>query len=97
MSSGPTGASSRVELPALLSSAQLRLAPELQTARIRNNLIVVHNLADRRYLVVAQAQWDLLERFADGATVPAVLYAIIAENQCPPLREFYDLIAKAYE
>ncbi len=95
MSSGKTGAPS-LDLPALLSSATLRLAANLRTAETRGKLLVVKNDTDRRYLVVAHAQWELLERFARGNTVSNVLCEIISENHCPPLREFYELVVNAY-
>ncbi|MDB6127572.1 MAG: hypothetical protein JWM35_1468 [Verrucomicrobia bacterium] len=96
MSSGPTGAA-RLDLPALLSSATLKLAPDLRTTRTRGNLLAVHNPADRRYLVIPQSQWEFLELFSEGATVSSVLCEIISENHCPPLREFYELVVKAYQ
>lgn len=96
MPPGPS-APSRLELPALLSTANLRLAPELRTVRTRGNLLVVKNTTDRRYLVITLQQWPLLERFTHGSTVPDVLCDIISENHCPPLRDFYELVLSAYQ
>lgn len=96
MPPAPT-APSRLELPALLSTATLKLAPDLRTIRTRGTLLVVKNSTDRRYLVITIQQWPLLERFKDGSKVPDVLCEIISENHCPPLRDFYELILSAYE
>ena len=96
MASGSAGAP-RVDLPALLSTATLRLAPDLRTAPTRGNLLVLKNDADARYLVVAYPQWQLLERFTHGSTVSNALCEIIAGEHCPPLRDFYELVFKAYQ
>ncbi|MDB6168010.1 MAG: hypothetical protein JWM88_874 [Verrucomicrobia bacterium] len=88
---------SRLNLPALLSNAKLRLAPDLRTAEIRGNLLAVHHPRDRRYLVVTRPQWELVQRFTHAASVSDILCEVISENQCPPLREFYELVVKAYE
>lgn len=93
----PIKGTPRLDLPALLSTATLRLAPDLRTVRTRGSLLVVKNNTDRRYLVIAQQQWPLLERFARGSTVPEVLCDIISENHCPPLRDFYELVLNAYQ
>lgn len=51
---------------------------------------------DRR-LVVTPAQADLLtEGFSGYKTVPEVLVRAIAENRCPPLREFYELVVQGH-
>lgn len=90
-------AAPRLDLPSLLGTATLRLTPDLRTAPTRGNLIVAKNDADNRYLVVARAQWHYLERFARGSTVSDALCEIIAEDHCPPLRDFYELVVKAYQ
>ncbi len=96
MAPGSTGAPP-LDLPALLGTAVLRLAPDLRTAPTRGSLLAVKHDASGSLLVVARSQWQLLERFTAGCTVPEALCAIIADEHCPPLREFYALVVQAHE
>ena len=96
MATGPKAAP-RLDLPTLLGTATLRLVPDLRTATTRGNLIVVKNDSDARYLVITRPQWQLLQRFAQGRTVSDALCEIISEDHCPALREFYELVVRAYQ
>jgi CRP-like cAMP-binding protein len=96
MPSGPTSAP-HLELAVLLSTATLRLAPDVAAQRARHHLQVLKDPAGRRYLFVEAEHWPLLQQFAAGSTVPNVLCELIAENRCPPLREFYELVVAAYQ
>jgi len=80
----------------LLTVTKLRLAEDLRTAEPRADRVMVKYQPGRRYLVCTPAQWQLLQDFDRGKTVPDLLLVIIPEGRCPPLREFYELIVKAW-
>jgi len=80
----------------LLTVTKLRLAEDLRTAGLRMDRMMVKYQPGRRYLVCTPAQWQLLQDFGRGQTVPDLLLEIIPEGRCPPLREFYELIVKAW-
>ena len=80
----------------LLTVTKLRLAEDLRTAEPRIDRVMVKYEPGRRYLVCAQSQWQLLRDFGHGRTVPDLLLEIIPEGRCPPLREFYELVVKAW-
>ncbi len=88
-------AASEIDQLTLLTATKLRLSAELRTVEQRADRVVVKYQPGRRYLVCTQAQWQLLQLFAGGRTVPDLLLQIIPEGRCPPLREFYELIVKA--
>ena len=79
----------------LLTATRLFLAGELRTVELGVDRVIVKYQPGRRYLVCTQMQWQLLQGFADGRTVPDLLLEIIPNGRCPPLREFYELIVKA--
>jgi CRP-like cAMP-binding protein len=79
----------------LLTATRLFLAGELRTVELGADRVIVKYQPGRRYLVCTQMQWQLLQGFADGKTVPDLLLEIIPNGRCPPLREFYELIVKA--
>jgi len=89
-------AASEIDQLTLLTATRLCLAGELRTVELGVDRVVVKYQPGRRYLVCAQVQWQLLQGFADGRTVPDLLLRIIPEGRCPPLREFYELILKAF-
>lgn len=43
-------------------------------------------------------QWEALRAFGDkGLTVPQVLFKLIGDRRCPALREFFELVIKAFD
>ena len=81
----------------LLSSAKLRMTETLSRGQPEPNVVVLRPAGDDRRLVVTPAQADILTAdFSDYKTVPEVLARSIAENRCPPLREFYELVVQAH-
>lgn len=80
----------------VLTAQTLRLNPDLQRAEAPGNVFVVKNVPGRKYLTVSAEQWNLLRNFANPGTVPDVLRAVILNRTCVPLREFYELVLKAF-
>ncbi|MSU46254.1 MAG: hypothetical protein EXS42_03800 [Lacunisphaera sp.] len=83
------------EIATLLNQAVQRLSPEVLTAKLHTDRLVVKYPAGRRYLVLTPKQGEMLQEFGAGRTVTAVLCAAISAQRCPPLREFYELVVKA--
>ena len=79
----------------VLTAQTLRLNPHVMRADISGTAFVVKNAANRKYLTVTPEQWNLLRNFANPATVPDVLRAVILNRTCLPLREYYELVLKA--
>ena len=80
----------------LVFTAQtLRLNPHVIRADSSGPIFVVKNAANRKYLTVTSEQWNMLRNFANPATVPDVLRAVILNRTCLPLREYYELVLKA--
>ncbi len=80
----------------LVFTAQtLRLNPHVIRADSTGSIFVVKNAANRKYLTVTAEQWNMLRNFANPATVPDVLRAVILNRTCLPLREYYELVLKA--
>ena len=61
----------------VLTAQTLKLNPDLQRADTVGDVFVVKNVPARRYLTVSTEQWNLLRNFANPATVPDVLRAVI--------------------
>lgn len=80
----------------VLTAQTLKLNPDLQRADVPGDVFVVKNVPGRKYLTVSMDQWNLLRNFANPATVPDVLRAVILNRSCLPLREYYELILKAH-
>src|SRR3954470_22950736 len=83
------------DLAPLLNQAVLRLSPDLKVATLSDDRLAVKYVPGRQYLVLAPKQWEMLQAFAPGRTVPQVLCTAIAAQRCPSLREFYELVVKA--
>ena len=79
----------------VLTAQTLRLNPHVLRADASGPAFVVKNGPNRKYLTVTAEQWNLLRNFANPATVPDVLRAVILNRTCMPLREYYELILKA--
>lgn len=80
----------------VLTAQTLKLNPDLQRADVPGRVFVVKNVPGRKYLTVSTEQWNLLRNFANPATVPDVLRSVILNRTCLPLREYYELVLKAY-
>lgn len=81
----------------LLASARLRLSEGLVRRTPEADAIILRAAGRDERLVISPAQADLLENgFSGYKTVPEVLVRAIAENRCPPLREFYELVLQAH-
>lgn len=88
----PTGS---LDQAALLTTAELRLSPEVRVSDARSQRTVVKFEPGRTYLIVSPLQFRVLTDFTAPRAVPGVLLDLIAKRRCPPLREFYELIVKA--
>jgi CRP-like cAMP-binding protein len=93
MSVTPTDGVS-AELSFLLNQAVLTLCTGLDVKQVAPDRMVVKNEAARLYLIVTPVQWEILQRFKRGATVPSVLCELMAEQYDPQLRELYELVVK---
>lgn len=82
----------------LLSIVSLTLAPEYRVASYDKERVIVKYEPARGYLNLTPQQWKVLLKFQDRhATVPQVLFELISDRRCIPLREFYEVVIKAHE
>jgi CRP-like cAMP-binding protein len=88
----PDGVSA--ELSFLLNQAVLTLSTGISMKQVAPDRMVVKNEAARLYLIFTPVQWEILQRFKRGATVPFVLCELMAEQYDPQLRELYELVVK---
>jgi len=79
----------------VLTAQTLRLNPHILRADVSGAVFVVKNGVNRKYVTLTAEQWSLLRNFANPATAPDVLRAVILNRTCLPLREYYELILKA--
>jgi CRP-like cAMP-binding protein len=79
----------------VLTAQTLRLNPYIVRGEVPGSAFVIKNGANRKYLTITAEQWNLLRNFANPATVPDVLRAVILTRSSLPLREYYELILKA--
>ena len=86
-----------VDQRTLLTAASLRLSSDLRIAHTRPDRVIVKYLPGRRYLVLTPIQWHALQAFGAGKTVPGVLLALIGQRRTLPLREFYEVVVKAFD
>ena len=80
----------------VLTAQTLKLNPDLRRADVEGDVFVIKNVPARKYLTLSVEQWNLLRNFANPATVPDVLRAVILNRTCVPLREYYELVLKAH-
>jgi CRP-like cAMP-binding protein len=81
----------------LLSSARLRMGADIWRRRPEHDAVILRAKRGDRRLVITPAQESILtDGFSTGCSVPEVLVRMIAENRCPPLREFYELVLQAH-
>jgi|GEM_PF-551124 len=79
----------------LLTTERLKLGAELRRGWCSRGGFVIKNVPAQAYMTVSREQAEVLEEFADGATVPEVFARLLRERRCLPLREFYELVLKA--
>ena len=81
----------------LLSTAKLKVAPLVKGGIPRKNRLTVKNVPAATYLNINKEQLYILEQFGDGKTSQEVLLKLIQDSKAPRLREYYELILKAYQ
>ncbi|MFZ5494926.1 MAG: cyclic nucleotide-binding domain-containing protein [Verrucomicrobiota bacterium] len=94
MSDVPTGPATG-ETQVLLNQAVLHLSPDLRVSQLSPERVALKHRPAAVSLVVAPAQWRLLQEFKGGRTVAAVLCQLISDQHDPSLRELYELVVKA--
>lgn len=82
----------------LLTVVELHLAPHCRAVELSPEVVVVKLDQARRYLTLSPDQWHALRAFGDGPgrSVPQVLFKLIMDRSCIPLREFYEIVLKAH-
>lgn len=83
----------------LLTAVGLRYSPNIRVATIATDRTIVKNEPSRTYLTLTPGQWRALKAFGPGPgrTVPQVLFQLISDRDCVPLREFYETVLKAFQ
>lgn len=83
----------------LLTVVELRCADGLRVATLSPTQCLVKLESARRYLSVATSHWKALRAFGNGPgrSVPQVLFQLIMDRDCVQLREFYEIVIKAYQ
>lgn len=81
----------------LLTVEKLVLSETLQRGAATNGVFVIKNIPARTYLSVNEAQAAVLSVFKEPTSVPDALSELLVTRRCLPLREFYELIVKAYD
>lgn len=82
----------------LLSVVALNLATALRVTAYDADHILVKYEPARTYLTLTPSQWKVLKLFAQRpSTVPQVLFGLISDRRCIPLREFYEVVIKAHD
>lgn len=81
----------------LLTSARLRLDPGVHRSTYRANCVIMRAAGGDQHLVLTPNQSSILVHgFTEPATVPEVMVKLLANNHCPPLQEFYELMLQAH-
>lgn len=62
----------------------------------RKNRLAIKNIPAATYLNVDKSQLYIIEQFGEGKTCGDVLMKLILDSRAPALREFYELVLKAY-
>ncbi|MFA6289243.1 MAG: cyclic nucleotide-binding domain-containing protein [Opitutaceae bacterium] len=82
----------------LFSFAAFRLAAGCKVTTYDKDRVIVKYVPGRGYLTLNAMQWKALGLFeAQELMVPQVLFKLIYDRRCPPLREFYEVVIKAFE
>ena len=82
----------------LLTTVELRSAPDIRVATIFPDRVIIKHERSRNYLTLTPDQWRALQTFGPGPgrTVPQILFRLISDRDCIPLREFYETTLKAF-
>lgn len=80
----------------LLTCESLRLSSSLARGQTVGEAFALKCEQTQSYLVVNAEQATVLNEFAQPQTVPEVLEVCLRNRTCIPLREFYELVLKAY-
>lgn len=80
----------------LLTAEKLALNPDLRRGAPLRGVHTIKNVPAQTYLTVSREQDRVLGLFAEARTVPDALGVLVRERDCLPMREFYELIVKAY-
>ena len=92
----PPQSLSKPDQSELLTVVSLTLAKEIRTVNYDADHVIVKYQRARTYLSLTTSQWKVLRAFRDRtATVPQILFELISDRRCIPLREFYEVIIKA--
>ncbi|MEY4687475.1 MAG: hypothetical protein RIR76_1498 [Verrucomicrobiota bacterium] len=89
----------KLDQQTLLTVVELRCAEGLRCAQISPTQCIVKQESARRYLSMATTHWKALRAFGDGPgrSVPQVLFQLVMDRDCVQLREFYEIVIKAYQ
>lgn len=85
-----------MDIDLFLTAQTLQLTPDVTTGQRRRGVFAIKSPSARGYLTVDERHAMILNQFAEPRTVPEVLEISIRSRICVPLREFYDLVLKAY-
>ncbi|MCH8475547.1 MAG: hypothetical protein LAT55_10020, partial [Opitutales bacterium] len=80
----------------LLQKEELIIAPHVQRGVMHRKRLVLKNCLTGTYLNVDEKQMEILALFRSGDVVPNVLNNLIRSSKAPALKDFYELILKAY-
>ncbi len=82
----------------LLSAVELKCAAGIRVTTISPDRIIIKHERSRNYLTLTPSQWRALKTFGPGPgrTVPQILFRLISDRDCIPLREFYETTLKAF-
>lgn len=80
----------------LLTAVTLHLDPAVRSGSAIREVFTVSQPAVPAYLRVTKADWTVLAEFERPAKVPEVLRRMLDRRNCPPLREFYEVVLKAH-
>ncbi len=81
----------------LLTVALLTLSPDVAVTEVRPHRICVKYLPGRHYLVITPEQWGVLLAFREAHTAPQALCELISNRRSIPLRDYYELLVKAFD
>jgi CRP-like cAMP-binding protein len=89
----------KLDQQTLLTVVELRCADGLRMTTISPDHCMVKLEPSRRYLGMGLTHWKSLRAFGNGPgkSVPQVLFQLIMDRDCVQLREFYEIIIKAYQ
>lgn len=81
----------------LLTVIELQCSDACRSVQVAPELLIVKYDPARTYMTLTPPQWRALKAFsAPGRSVPQVLFQLIMDRGCIPLREFYELLVKAF-